>query len=143
MQSNDKTNGPLVQNQIQKRQREHGCRCFVYGGSYASYTAVLVVQPQWVQEVLNSYTTDHHAQQLITQLSVSSLDANGYNLHQGLIKHKDLIWIGNKSTLQTKLIAAGHSSAIGGHSGVNATYHMLKRHFVWKGMKTNVDCYIK
>ena len=28
--------------------------------------AVLVVQPQWVQEVLNSYTTDHHAQQLIT-----------------------------------------------------------------------------
>jgi len=98
--------------------------------------AVSVVQPQWVQEVLNSYTTDPHAQQLITQLSVSSLDANGYSLHQGLIKHQDLIWIGNNSALQTKLIAACHSSAIGGHSGVNATYHRLKRHFVWKGMKT-------
>ena len=26
--------------------------------------AVLVVQPQWIQEVLNSYTTDPHAQHL-------------------------------------------------------------------------------
>jgi hypothetical protein len=105
--------------------------------------SISLVQPQWIQEVLNSYATDPHAQQLITQLLVSSPDANGYSLHQGLIKLHDLIWIGHNSALQTKLIAACHSSALGGHSGVNATYHRLKRHFVWKGMKTDVESYIK
>jgi hypothetical protein len=72
-----------------------------------------VVQPQWIQEVLNSYTTDPHAQQLLTQLSISTPNANGYTLHKGLIKLHDLIWIGNNSALQTKLIAACHSSAVG------------------------------
>lgn len=45
--------------------------------------------------------------------------------------------------MQTKLIAAFHASAIGGHSGVIATYHRLKRHFHWKGIKRDVDSYIK
>jgi len=42
--------------------------------------AILVVQPQWVQEVLTSYATDSHAQQLLTQFSISSPDDKGYNL---------------------------------------------------------------
>jgi len=54
-----------------------------------------------------------------------------------------LIWTGNNSALQTKLIAAFHSSAIGGHSGANATYHRLKKLFLWKGMKADVDSYVK
>jgi len=54
-----------------------------------------------------------------------------------------LIWIGNNIALQTKLIAAFHLSAIGGRSGVNAIYHRLKKLFIWKGMKTDMDSYIK
>jgi hypothetical protein len=65
---------------------------------------VTKVQPQWIQEVLNSYTTDPHAQKLISQLSITSPDANGYSLHQGIIKLHDLIWIGSNTALQTKLI---------------------------------------
>ena len=105
--------------------------------------AVSMVQPQWVQEVLNSYTTDPQSQQLLSQLAIHSPDDKGYRLDQGLIKKNDLIGIGNNSTLQTKLIAACRSSALGGHSGVNAIYHRLKRHFEWKGMKTDIDGYIK
>jgi hypothetical protein len=54
-----------------------------------------------------------------------------------------LIWIGNNSALQTKLIAAFHSSVIGGHSGRTATYQRLKKLFFWKGMKNDVDNYVK
>lgn len=54
-----------------------------------------------------------------------------------------LTWIGQNTALQTKLIAAFHSSALGGHSGVTATYHRLKKLFVWKGMKTDVESYVK
>ena len=45
--------------------------------------------------------------------------------------------------MQTKIIAAFHSSAIGGHSGVQATYHRIKRLFHWKGLKQAVDDFVK
>jgi hypothetical protein len=33
------------------------------------------------------------------------------------------------------LISAFHSSALGGHSGIQATYHRLKKVFSWNGLK--------
>lgn len=36
--------------------------------------AISALQPTWVQEVLNSYTTDPQAQQLLKQLAVSCPD---------------------------------------------------------------------
>jgi hypothetical protein len=76
-------------------------------------------------------------------LSISSLDEKGFSLHQGLIKYKDKVWIAKNSALQTKVIAALHSSAIGGHSGTKATYHRIKQLFKWKGMKSDVEHYVK
>lgn len=105
--------------------------------------AVLVVQPQWVQEVLNSYAIDSHAQQMLTQLAISSPDEKGYSLEQGLIRYKNRIRIGADTALQTKLIAACHSSPIWGHSEVKGTYQRLKSHFAWKGMKMDVDSFVK
>ena len=105
--------------------------------------AVSMVQPAWVQEVLNSYATDPQAKQLLTRLAISSPDEAGYSLEQGLIKHKGTIWIGQNSALQTKLIAAFHSSPLGGHSGVSPTYYKMKKHFSWKGLKQDVDNFIK
>ena len=40
-----------------------------------SSQAVSSVQPAWIQEVLNSYTTDTQAQQLLTRLAISSPDS--------------------------------------------------------------------
>jgi len=40
-----------------------------------SLQAVSSVQPAWIQEVLNSYTTDPQAQQLLTRLAISNPDA--------------------------------------------------------------------
>jgi len=105
--------------------------------------AVSVVQPAWVQEVLNSYATDQQAQQLLQQLAVSSPNEQGFSLDRGLIWLKGKVWIGQNSALQTKLIAFSHSSAIGGHSGIAGTYQRLKQFFAWKGMKMDVESYIK
>ena len=38
------------------------------------------VQPAWIQEVINSYATDPHAQQHLQKLALSSPDDNGYSL---------------------------------------------------------------
>jgi hypothetical protein len=105
--------------------------------------AVSVLQPQWIQEVLNSYATDPQAQELLTQLAIQSPNEKGFSLDNGLIRKGNLIWIGSNSALQTRLITTFHSSPIGGHSGVNATYHRLKQNFTWKGMRSHIDSYIK
>ena len=105
--------------------------------------AVSLLQPQWLQEVLNSYATDSQAQQLLAQLALNSLDDRGYSLDNAVIRKHNLIWVGQNSALQTKLISALHSSAVGGHSGVNATYHRLKKLFTWTGMKMDVDNFVK
>jgi hypothetical protein len=105
--------------------------------------AVSEAQPVWLQEVLNSYVTDPQAQQLIIRLSITNPDSEGYSLDQGLIKYKNKVWIGNNSALQTKLISALHASAIRGHSGVMATYYRVKQYFTWKGLKRDVDNFVK
>jgi len=67
----------------------------------------------------------------------------GYSLDNGIIRYKNKLWIAQNSALQTKIIAAFHSSAIGGHSGTKATYQRLKTHFAWKGMKMDVEDFVK
>jgi hypothetical protein len=102
-----------------------------------SYVAVCSeVQPVWLQEVLNSYVTDVEAQRRLTELALASPDEHGYELRKGIIRLRGRVWIGSNSTLQTKLITAFHSSAVGGHSGVDATYQRIKRLFVWTGLKS-------
>ena len=112
-------------------------------GHLMALQVVSTVQPAWVQEVKNSYVTDSQAQEMLRTLAITSPDHQGYTLDKGIIWFQGKVWIGSNSALQTKLIAVCHSSALGGHSGVAATYHRLKRHFAWKGMKNDVDNFIK
>lgn len=79
----------------------------------------------------------------MTTLAVHSPNEQGFSLSQGLIKFKDKVWIAHNLALQTKVIAALHSSAIGGHSGSKATYHRVKQLFQWKGMKLDVENFVK
>ena len=56
--------------------------------------AVSQVQPQWIQEVHNSYATNAQAQELLSLLAIASLNANGFSLEQCLIRKRylDLDW---------------------------------------------------
>ncbi|KAM0887617.1 hypothetical protein ACQ4PT_028880 [Festuca glaucescens] len=100
------------------------------------------VQPAWLQEVINTYATDQDAQRRLTELALHSPDEHGYSLKDGLIRYQDRVWLGRNSALQTKLISAFHASAIGGHSGAQATYQRLKRLFAWTGMKGAVTDFV-
>lgn len=105
--------------------------------------AMSVVQPVWIQEVVNSYFVDPHAQQLLLELAVSDTNDQGFSLKNGLIYKDSKVWIGANIGLQTKLITAFHASALGGHSGTQATYHRLKNLFNWAGMKLAVEEFVK
>jgi hypothetical protein len=60
-----------------------------------------------------------------------------------VIRYKGRIWIGANSALRTKLISTLHSSAIGGHSGIQATYQRVKRLFAWTGLKLAVGEFVR
>jgi hypothetical protein len=104
-------------------------------------------QKLWIRwrriKVLNTYITDAHATTLFQELTVKSPNDKGYSLEQGIIKYKGRIFIGNNLALQTKLIAALHDSAIGGHSGMQASYQRIKQLYYWPGMKLAVENYVK
>lgn len=106
-------------------------------------SAISEVQPTWIGEVINSYVSDTKAQEMLQQLAIKNHSEDGYSLHSGVIRKGFLTWIGNNTALHTKLIAACHASALGGHSGSQATYHRLRRMFIWKGLKADVDDFVK
>lgn len=112
-------------------------------GHLGAIQAISEVQPLWLQEVLISYSTDPYAQELLTQLAISSPNEHGFSLRQGLIRYNNKVWIASNTALQTKLIASLHSSPIGGHSGVKATYYRVKQLFSWKGLKKDVETFIQ
>lgn len=92
--------------------------------------AISEVQPQWIQEVSDAYATDPDAQSLLAQLAVHSPNEESYTLHNGLIRFGTHFWIAANSALRTKLIAALHSSALGGHSGIQPTYQRFRRYSI-------------
>jgi hypothetical protein len=112
-------------------------------GNAFSLLAISARVPLLMQEVINSYAVDVKAQQLLQELAVTGKNIEGYELHQGLIKFHGKIWIGANVGLQTKLIQAFHSSALGGHSGIQTTYQRLHKLVVWPGIKLAVQEFVQ
>jgi len=99
-------------------------------GHLLALQAISQVQPQWVQEVINSYVTDSRAQELLSQLAVHTPNDQGYSLHQSLIRYQGRLWVGANSAIQTKIIAAFHSSAVGDILGSMQLITELRDSFV-------------
>jgi transposase InsO family protein len=98
--------------------------------------------PQWVSEIIDSYTHDPFAKDLLVKLAVDASAVPHYSLQDGLLHYKRRIWVGQSAPLQDHLIAALHVSAVGGHSGFPVTYARLKQLFAWKGMKKGVKQFV-
>lgn len=121
----------------------HGADALSCVGHLLELDALSMCQPQWLQEVANSYETDPDSQELLTKLAVINTDDQGRTLQQGVIRQRGRIWIGANSALQTKLIAALHHSAVGGHSGATTTYHRVCKLFAWPGLKGAVEDFVR
>jgi hypothetical protein len=100
-------------------------------------------RPEWLQEVLNSYTTDKDMTELLQQLTVHSPDEKGYSLDHGIIRYQGRMVIGTDLAVQTKLIAQLHDTPMGGHSGIQAISERAKKSYYWPGMKLAVELYVR
>jgi hypothetical protein len=108
----------------------------------AEVAAMSINKPRWLEIIVVSYNTDPQAKELLTQLSVSSPNANGYALYDGVIKYNNKIWLGNHKEAKDAIMLALHNSGIGGHSGFTTTYNKIRALFAWNHMKHDIKTYV-
>jgi hypothetical protein len=104
--------------------------------------AIISAVPTWISDVEASYVNDSHYTELIQKLSVQPQTAPQYSLHSGILRYRGKICIGNGSELKKKILSSLHSSTIGGHSGIRATYQRVHRIFHWYHMKKEVEQFV-
>lgn len=104
--------------------------------------AMTLVQPAWVQEVLNSYEGDSEVSKVLSSLLLDANSIPDVLLQQGILRHKGQIWIGNGGHYRQKLIEAMHLTAWGGHSGVLDTQQRLRALFYWPGLLSDVKKFV-
>jgi transposase InsO family protein len=99
--------------------------------------------PQWVQDIKLSYTDDPWIADLLQKLHPVASSENHLTLHQGIIRFKGRICVGNSGNWRLQLLKEIHDSSAGGHSGSTGTYHRMKRLFYWPNLKQAVLDYVK
>lgn len=102
--------------------------------------AISSATPVWLQQVISGYQDDPEALKLLASLAVK--ESFPYCLQDGLIRYKGRVWLGNNSALQSKVVAALHFGALGGHSGFPVTYRRIKQLFYWPHMKQVIKDFV-
>jgi len=67
-------------------------------------SALSVAQPQWLQEVVASYASDPHAQQIIAKLVIDPSAVPRFTYRDGLLRYDQRVWIGHQPDLQHRII---------------------------------------
>jgi hypothetical protein len=88
--------------------------------------------------ILEGYTADEHSKKLLVELSLTGTNDKGFSLADGIIKYKGRIWLDSHSEAHKAVLLALHSSGLGGHCGITATYNKVKSLFAWPNMKQDI-----
>jgi hypothetical protein len=105
--------------------------------------AISTCTPLRIEKLKEGYEEYPEAQQLIQELSITGKNDRGFSFTDGIIRLKGRVWVGNNSLVQNHILQALHSSGIGGHSGIQATYNRVKALFAWPKLKDTVIAYVQ
>ena len=67
----------------------------------AHLAVISVCQPQWLEAMVESYSHDARAQELLAKLAVAPDSITYFALRDGLLRYKCHIWVGADPELQT------------------------------------------
>lgn len=98
--------------------------------------------PRWLESIIEGYLKDPKTKELLSELSVTGSNEKGFSLVDGVIRYKSRIWLGNHSEAHRAVMLALHSSGLGGHSGITATYQKVKSLFAWPHMKQDIITFV-
>ncbi|WVZ71633.1 hypothetical protein U9M48_020200 [Paspalum notatum var. saurae] len=111
-------------------------------GSSDTVLAISGSTPRWLEIIMEGYQQDPQTKELLTELSLTGSYGKGFSLVDGVIRFKGRIWLGSHKEAHQAVLLALHSSGLGGHSGVTATYQKIKDLFAWPNMKNDIKDYI-
>jgi hypothetical protein len=58
-----------------------------------------VVQPKWLEEVIQSYDADPYSSEVLAKLMIDNSYVPNFSLKNGLLRYKSTVWIDNDSDL--------------------------------------------
>lgn len=83
--------------------------------------AISTVVPDWMEAIADQQ--DPQANKLLQELTISGNGTSKFELHNGVLKLGNRVWVGNNEIVQRNILNSLHSSALGAHSGFQVTYH--------------------
>ncbi|XP_070040636.1 uncharacterized protein [Nicotiana tomentosiformis] len=95
------------------------------------------------EKIQESYKGDPHLEKLLVQLQTDPLSNPVYMLQEGVLYRKGKIVVGFDPILRKKILQFSHDSAMGGHSGMDATLFRINRVYYWAKMKQDVYKHIR
>ncbi|KAJ3704876.1 hypothetical protein LUZ61_008581 [Rhynchospora tenuis] len=105
--------------------------------------AVSEIVPSWIQELTQSYQGDPWIEECRQKAVMATADSNPtHTTHLGVLRYKGRLCVGNYGEWRTKVLQSLHDSSVGGHSGINATYHKVKKFFYWPNLKQAIHDYV-
>ncbi|GKV27572.1 hypothetical protein SLEP1_g36732 [Rubroshorea leprosula] len=105
--------------------------------------AVFRILPGIYEEVRLSWEVDPVRREICNKLQQGSLKDSAYTWSEGQLRRKGRLVVGNNAALRRKLIHLVHDSAMGGHSGIQASIKRLVLLFYSKGLEKDVRQYIR
>ncbi|KAK8918267.1 hypothetical protein KSP39_PZI021328 [Platanthera zijinensis] len=133
--------------QIQyKRGKENACADALsrkYEAGEGELNTVVIIQSELLKAVQSSWENNAHIQRIISTKEADETKEPKYEWRQGVLHRRGKLVVGNDVELKKWLLQLFHDSAMGGHSGITATYIRLKRVYYWRGMKQEVYAYIQ
>jgi hypothetical protein len=96
--------------------------------------AITMGTPKWLQEIKSGYATYMVTQKLLSELEQPTSSIKHLTWDGDLLRYKRQIWVGGKVCMHQTILQTLHESAIGSHSGVQATLQHVKQLFAWPKM---------
>lgn len=97
----------------------------------------------WEKEARKSYVGDALVEKLKLEFENEDGTDDDWQVQARLVKKKNKFYIGESGEVRKRIMKELHSSAIGGHSGMQATYQRIKRTFYWPGMKREICGFVR
>jgi hypothetical protein len=66
--------------------------------------------------IVEGYMKDKKTHQLLSELTIHGANEQGFQLIDGVIRHKWRIWLGSHTKDKQAILEALHNSELGGHS---------------------------
>jgi hypothetical protein len=81
-------------------------------------------------------------QKLLSKLEQPASSIKRLTWDGDLLRYKRQIWVGGNVSMHQTILQTLHESAIGGHSGVQATLQHVRQLFAWPKMRTTIQDFV-